>query len=220
MKKTFKFFLSLFVLISFSLIFQTTIIYSSNDGSSVIYGDLNGDGLVNSTDINLFKRYLLEFIPNIPNLDGEIVIDLDGNGHINSIDYIILRKYVLEIITTFPVENLSPDTPSPNGLTEDEQLLFDLINEKRVEANLEPLILDEDLIHVARILAQEMSDNYSVAPVTPHEVVIRENKISYTVAGYHSAGARSVERAINMWLETEEKVSIIFNSRTYLRKII
>jgi len=210
MKRNCKFFSSLLLLICFLLIFQTTIVYSDNDDTSIIYGDLNGDGVVNSTDINLFRRYILEIITDIPNSNGTTVIDLDGNGQINSIDYIILCKYVLEIINTFPVENLSPDLPTPNnGLTEDEQLLFDLVNEKRIEANLEPFILDEGLTHIARILAQEMSDNYSVTPESSFDVLIRENKIPYTVAGMRTAGNHYIERAVNRWLESEKNYPII-----------
>ncbi len=212
MKKNYKFFSSLLVFISFLLIFQITIVHSSDNSTTIIYGDLNGDSLVNSIDLNLFKRYLLEIIPDIPNSNGKIIVDLDGNGQVNSTDYIILRKYILEIINTFPVENISPDLPSSNGLTEDEQFLFNLVNEKRIEANLEPLILDEDLTRVARILAQEMSDNYSVSPESSFDVLIRENKISYTAAGMRTAGNHYIERAVNKWLESEKNYSIILNS--------
>ncbi|HHW69415.1 MAG TPA: hypothetical protein GX747_03675 [Tenericutes bacterium] len=212
MKKNYKFFSSLLVFISFLLIFQITIVHSNDNSTTIIYGDLNGDSLVNSIDLNLFKRYLLEIIPDIPNSNGKIIVDLDGNGQVNSTDYIILRKYILEIINTFPVENISPDLPSSNGLTEDEQFLFNLVNEKRIEANLEPLILDEDLTRVARILAQEMSDNYSVSPESSFDVLIRENKISYTAAGMRTAGNHYIERAVNKWLESEKNYSIILNS--------
>ena len=212
MKKDYKFFSSLLVFISFLLIFQITIVHSNDNSTTIIYGDLNGDSLVNSIDLNLFKRYLLEIIPDIPNSNGKIIVDLDGNGQVNSTDYIILRKYILEIINTFPVENISPDLPSSNGLTEDEQFLFNLVNEKRIEANLEPLILDEDLTRVARILAQEMSDNYSVSPESSFDVLIRENKISYTAAGMRTAGNHYIERAVNKWLESEKNYSIILNS--------
>lgn len=214
MKKNYKLFLSLFVLISFLSIFQTNIVYSNHDNVSIIYGDLNDDGLVDSMDINLLKRYLLGIIIDFPNPAGKTIADLNGDGEINSMDYAIFNKYILEIITTFPIEDITTNPPSPNQLTKDEQLLFELINKERVKADLEPFILDENITHVARLLAQEMVDNNSREPEAPYDV-IRENNVRYTVAGYRIATTYSVERAIEMWLKSEEQMSLIYNPSLY-----
>ncbi|TYQ12928.1 UNVERIFIED_CONTAM: endoglucanase [Acetivibrio alkalicellulosi] len=62
-----------------------------------ILGDLNGDGLVNSTDAILMRRHILEISVDI-NLQAA---DVNRDGVVNSTDYILLRRYILEIITSF-----------------------------------------------------------------------------------------------------------------------
>jgi len=68
---------------------------------TVMYGDLNSDKKVNSTDVSLFKRYLLELTDDI-NVDAA---DLNLDKRINSTDFSILKRYVLEIITELPLKN-------------------------------------------------------------------------------------------------------------------
>ena len=73
------------------------------DELEFLYGDLNGDGVINSSDAALLSRYILEitneFIVPIE------VADLNGDGIVNTIDSTLLTRYMLEIITQFPVEN-------------------------------------------------------------------------------------------------------------------
>ncbi|TYQ15397.1 UNVERIFIED_CONTAM: endoglucanase Cel9N [Acetivibrio alkalicellulosi] len=64
-----------------------------------IYGDLNGDGIVNSTDYILLRRLVLEIPVNNVNL---LAADVNADGLINSTDCIILRRYILEMIDTLP----------------------------------------------------------------------------------------------------------------------
>ncbi|TYQ18198.1 UNVERIFIED_CONTAM: mannan endo-1,4-beta-mannosidase [Acetivibrio alkalicellulosi] len=74
---------------------------SSPPKPSILYGDLNGDGRIDSTDIVLMRRYILEIIDgfSVP----KEVADVNGDGVIDSSDYILMRRYLLEIITDFPV---------------------------------------------------------------------------------------------------------------------
>ncbi|WP_459076766.1 glycoside hydrolase family 9 protein [Herbivorax alkaliphila] len=69
---------------------------------TILYGDLNGDGLIDSTDITLMGRYILEIVDefDVP-LEAA---DLNGDGVVDSSDHIILRRYLLEMISEFPVE--------------------------------------------------------------------------------------------------------------------
>ena len=73
--------------------------------SVLAYGDLNGDGFINSNDYVLISRYILEVINSFPNPYGEQVADLNGDGSINTLDASILRRYLLEIIDEFPVKS-------------------------------------------------------------------------------------------------------------------
>ncbi|HOP93861.1 MAG TPA: glycosyl hydrolase [Acetivibrio thermocellus] len=68
----------------------------------ITYGDLNGDGKVNSTDLTIMKRYILKNFDKLA--VPEEAADLNGDGRINSTDLSILHRYLLRIITSFPVE--------------------------------------------------------------------------------------------------------------------
>lgn len=67
---------------------------------TVIYGDINNDKKVNSTDVSLLKRYLLDLTDNI----NKEAADLNLDNRINSTDYTILKRYVLDIISELPVK--------------------------------------------------------------------------------------------------------------------
>ncbi len=66
------------------------------------YGDLNGDGIIDSRDAALLSRYVLEIIDELPVPIG--AGDLNGDNIINSTDYMLLSRYLMEIIDKFPVE--------------------------------------------------------------------------------------------------------------------
>lgn len=87
------------------------------------YGDLNGDGNINSTDLSLMKRHLLE----ITTISDITYADLNSDGKVNSSDYSLLKRYLLNTITSFPVQSTPTSTPvttstpstSANNLTGD-----------------------------------------------------------------------------------------------------
>ncbi|TYQ15557.1 UNVERIFIED_CONTAM: endoglucanase Cel9M [Acetivibrio alkalicellulosi] len=71
-------------------------------------GDINLDGKIDTTDLVLMRRYILEIIDKLPYEDMDNlripIADVNGDGYINSTDYMLMRRYILEIITEFPVE--------------------------------------------------------------------------------------------------------------------
>ncbi|TYQ13213.1 UNVERIFIED_CONTAM: dockerin type I repeat protein [Acetivibrio alkalicellulosi] len=73
-----------------------------------IYGDLNGDGIIDSTDYILLKRYVLSIITDF-SPEQKIIADLNGDGVVNSIDCVLLKRYILDIINKFPVEEMNED---------------------------------------------------------------------------------------------------------------
>lgn len=70
----------------------------------VMYGDLNGDSEVNSTDLTILKRYILKTISDFPYPNGKLAADLNGDGDINSTDLTLMKRYILKVIEKFPVE--------------------------------------------------------------------------------------------------------------------
>ncbi|HOA96724.1 MAG TPA: cellulase family glycosylhydrolase [Acetivibrio saccincola] len=73
-------------------------------GEDILYGDLNGDGIINSIDYNLLNRYILEVIDDLPVENYSKVADLNGDGVINSNDAVLLGRFILEIVDKFPVD--------------------------------------------------------------------------------------------------------------------
>jgi len=104
-------------------IFATTFV-----GAATLYGDLNSDGNINSTDYSLMKRELLGMV-QVGDLTSR---DLNADGAFNSTDYTILKRYLLGIIDIFPVETLNPSLPTPtppqNGDSEPWELNKGTIN--------------------------------------------------------------------------------------------
>ncbi|TYQ18094.1 UNVERIFIED_CONTAM: chitinase [Acetivibrio alkalicellulosi] len=81
----------------------TTLISNRLNSSTLIYGDLNGDGVVDSTDLVILRRYILDIINSFPHPMAMISADVNGDGNINSTDYILIKRYILGIIDIFPV---------------------------------------------------------------------------------------------------------------------
>lgn len=69
----------------------------------IMYGDVTGDGSVDSTDFSAMKRYLLSIVSQMPGDDWRISGDLNVDGAIDSTDYTILKRYLLGIIKKLPV---------------------------------------------------------------------------------------------------------------------
>ncbi|MDQ2086999.1 CotH kinase family protein [Herbivorax sp. ANBcel31] len=73
-----------------------------DDDSSVLVGDINGDGIIDSTDYVLLSRYILD-ISDIPVDNKLAVADLNSDGVIDSTDCVILQRYLLDTIQELPL---------------------------------------------------------------------------------------------------------------------
>lgn len=90
------------VLLNSSLAWVASYLDETPTGKSILKGDVNGDGKINSTDYALLRRYLLETVEFTE--EQKESADLDNNGKINSTDYSILRRYLLGSIEKLPLE--------------------------------------------------------------------------------------------------------------------
>ncbi len=83
--------------------------------SSVIYGDVDGSGSVNSLDFAYVRQYLLGIIKAFPDTNGMQAADVDGSGNVNSLDFAYVRQFLLGIIKKFPADGSVIVTPTPNS---------------------------------------------------------------------------------------------------------
>lgn len=67
-----------------------------------VYGDVNGDSIVDSADYTLLRKYLIGNISSLPSQDWRIAGDLNLDGSIDSADYTILRSYLLGNLPSLP----------------------------------------------------------------------------------------------------------------------
>jgi pectate lyase len=112
----------------------------------VVYGDLNGDGNVNSTDVALMRRYLIR---SIDLNEGQLkAADVNLDGKVNSTDRSILNRYVLKMINRLPfVDDTPPVTPTPTtthptstptnfqGITHEAEASSNNLKYAKVESN-------------------------------------------------------------------------------------
>ncbi|MBR6408519.1 MAG: InlB B-repeat-containing protein [Clostridia bacterium] len=86
----------------------STTIYSSEftvtwtDGPSVLYGDLNSDGKVNTADALACLKAAVGIIKL--DVNQTKAADVDGDGKVTTADALLILKYSVGIIKKFPVE--------------------------------------------------------------------------------------------------------------------
>ena len=68
-----------------------------------LYGDVTGDGIVDSADYTYLRKYLLGNTSTLPSVDWEITADVNQDGSIDSGDYTIMRSYLLGKISSLPI---------------------------------------------------------------------------------------------------------------------
>lgn len=76
---------------------------TTSSSKTVLYGDLNNDGVFDSIDFALFRFVLIGKRP-MSQINVEAA-DVDGNGEANSIDFAFMRRRLLGKIDKFPVES-------------------------------------------------------------------------------------------------------------------
>ncbi|MDD6275619.1 MAG: dockerin type I repeat-containing protein [Clostridia bacterium] len=78
--------------------------------ASLNYGDINGDGYVNSIDALAALSHSLGKVTYTG--DALTRADVNGDGDINAYDALLILYYSVDKITEFPVENTMPEAPS------------------------------------------------------------------------------------------------------------
>ncbi|MBQ3196203.1 MAG: phosphodiester glycosidase family protein [Clostridia bacterium] len=89
---------------------ESTEIESSDDIADVVYGDVNGDGNINSLDAAQVLRYDAQLAELTE--AALIVADVNGDGDVNSLDAAQILKFDAQLIESFPVEDSAEEENS------------------------------------------------------------------------------------------------------------
>lgn len=216
-----------------SLILFITIISISSISTAMSHYQTVGTttGLVTASALNVRQGpgtnykivtmiYKNEYVRIFAQIGDWYVIQTDN-------DYVgmVSKKYVKLIYPTGGAsdnqENTTPpQTENSNGLTADEQEVFDLINSKRTAAGLSLLKIDSEVQNVARVKAQDMVKNNYFSHTSPTYGspfdMMKSFGITYKAAGENIAGNSSNTGAVNAWMNSEgHRANILSNNYNY-----
>ncbi len=109
-------------------------------------------------------------------------------------------------------------TPNPTpvaGLTADEQLMFNMVNQERAKAGLKPLQIDMRLVQSARLKSQDLITNNYFSHTSPvyggFAALIRSYAPDYRYLGENLAGNKSVQGAMTAFMNSSGHRKNILN---------
>lgn len=92
-------------------------------------------------------------------------------------------------------------------LSQDEQIFFNLINNKRIENNLPELEIDETLLNIARLKAQDIVENKYFSHTSPTYgtffEMLQNNNVSYSKASENIARNLNADSALKSLMNSE-----------------
>lgn len=88
-----------------ALIYALAGFAGGTSASEEIYGDVNGDSVVDSIDYALLKSFLTGQVITFPGKDGLKLADVNLDSNVDSIDLAILKQYLLGLREKLPVRN-------------------------------------------------------------------------------------------------------------------
>ena len=117
----------------------------------------------------------------------------------------------------------TPPTPTYTpvkiaGLTADEQLMFDLVNQERIKAGVAPLKIDMRMVQSARTKSQDMITNNYFSHTSPTlggfaSLIRNATGGDYSYVGENLAGNRTVEAAMKAFMNSEGHRKNILNPK-------
>lgn len=127
-----------------------------------------------------------------------------------------------DLVTTSSTNtNNTGNTTSSFSMSENEKIIFNLINEARTKEGLSKLSIDATLFKVARLKSKDMVKNSYFSHTSPNYgspfQMMKDYGISYKIAGENIAGNPSLEAAVNAWLNSAtHRQNILSKSYNYI----
>ena len=185
-------------------------------------------GLVTATILNvregpgtsykvITQVYKNQYIRVFAKIGSWYVIQTD-NDYVGAVSSSYVKPIYPSSGSTGTTGNTSGNSYSYSGidLSQDELEIFNLINEKRIENGLNALVIDKEVVVVARDKAKDMvAKNYfsHTSPTygSPFDM-LKSYGISYKSAGENLAGNSSNSKAVEAWMNSEGHRANILNS--------
>ena len=147
-------------------------------------------------------------------------------GYIDNWYVVVTNKNVVgcirkDLLTSAKSNTSTNNTSSSFSISENEKIIFNLINKARTNAGLPILSKYEQLFKIARLKAIDMVKNSYFSHTSPTYKgpfeMMKSYNISYKVAGENIAGNPNLEAAVNSWLNSQtHKQNILSNSYNYV----
>jgi uncharacterized YkwD family protein len=120
-----------------------------------------------------------------------------------------------------PTEPVTPTQDEAVVPTADEQKMLDLINQERAKAGVKPLTMDNELVKIARLKAQDMIDKKYFDHTSPTYgdpfKMMKTFGITYGYAGENLAGNQTVENAhVSLMNSPGHRKNILNPNYTYI----
>jgi len=161
-----------------------------------------------------------QYIRVFAGIDEWYVVQVEG-------DYVgaVHKNYIKPIYPNSSNTGSTNNTGSTGGasgnnqittLSADEQEIFNLINQQRINNGLKALTIDYEVQRVAKIKAQEMVDRNYFSHTSPTYGspfdMLNSFKVSYSTAGENLAGNSNNSAAVTAWMNSSGHKANILNS--------
>ena len=193
-----------------SFVFSVFSIDTIKAESTVIAGDLNGDGIVDSKDVTMARRYLSGGANQNINIEA---LDVNADNSKNAKDVIAMRRY---LTGGWNVELVLPSQIKEKYINE----VLRLVNEERAKEGLNPYKYYYDGQIAADIRAEEIIKSFSHTRPDGRSAwtVFEDNNIDFWSFGENIAwGYSSPEEVVKAWMNSEgHRENILSNNFEYM----
>lgn len=194
---------------------------------------INSFGKSNYEEVDFSTGIVTANILNVragPGLNYDIISQITKDEYIRvfaKIDNWYIVQTESDFVGTVSADYIIPIYQENNSTTEvgteltnDENEVYELINEQRVANGLQALAINNELQNVARIKAQDMVNGDYFSHTSPNYGspfdMLKKFSISYRTAGENIAGNGTNTGAVNAWMNSEgHKENILNNSYNY-----